>query len=383
MNTATAVSPADYADSPLSRALTQPLLLGLFLPIQNGGWSPSTLARTTDWSFDYNVALTQKAEELGFDLVFGLAQWIGKGGYGGALRYRETTIDPFVTVAALSAVTNRILLISTIHILYGPWHPLHLAKFAASLDHISQGRFGINVVTGYAPREPRMFGMTQIEHDERYARSTEFTNILKRLWEASENVSLEGEYWRLEDAYVSPKPRYGRPILVNATGSPAGFTYAARHSDLVFITSPAGAEIEATIAALPAHVAKLKGRAAEFGRDVRAIINPMIVCRPTEKEARDYHAAILSHADHEAVRNFITHHAVGDSQAWTNHKAEHRILGGNIQIIGSPEQVVDKIIGLKNAGIDGIQLTFFDFAPDLDFFGKAVLPLLKQAGLRN
>lgn len=375
-------TPADHPDSPLSQALKQPLMLGLFLPIQNGGWSPSTLPRTTDWTFDYNAALTRKAEDLGFDLVFGLAQWIGKGGYGGELRYRETTIDPFVTVAALSAVTSRILLISTIHILYGPWHPLHLAKFAASLDHISRGRFGINVVTGYAPREPRMFGTEQIEHDRRYAVSDEFVRILKTLWATDANVTFDGEHWRLADAYVSPRSLYARPVLVNATGSPAGFDFAAKHSDLVFITSPAGAEIDAAIAALPSHVAKLKTRARAFGREVRALINPMIVCRPTEKEAHERHTAIVAAADTEAVQNFVAHHAVGDSQAWRAHKDEHRILGGNIQIIGSPEQVVEKLVALKKTGIDGVQIAFFDFAEDLDYFGEAVLPLLKQAGLR-
>lgn len=383
MNARTTLSPADYPDSPLAQALRQPLLLGLFLPIQNGGWSPSTLPRTTDWTFDYNKALTLKAEELGFDLAFGLAQWVGKNGYGGALKYREQTIDPFVTVAALSSVTTRILLISTIHVLYGPWHPLHLAKFAATLDHISGGRFGINMVTGYAPREPRMFGTTQIEHDERYARADEFIGIVERLWSSTENVTIDGRYWKLEEAFVSPRPRYGRPILVNATGSPAGFAYAARHSDLVFITSPAGAEIEAALAALPAHVGALKASAREAGRDVKAIINPMIVCRPTEREAKDYHAAILAHADTGALQGFLDHQSAGDSRAWLNHKSEQRVLGGNIQIIGSPEQVAEKLLRLRQAGIDGVQLAFFDFQPDLDFFGAAVLPLLKQAGLRH
>jgi hypothetical protein len=78
-----ATSPAEFSDSPLSRVLRQPLILGLFLPVQSGGWSASLLPRTTDWTFDYNAALTKRAEQLGFDLVFGLAQWTSKGGYGG------------------------------------------------------------------------------------------------------------------------------------------------------------------------------------------------------------------------------------------------------------------------------------------------------------
>jgi len=139
-----AAAPTRFPDSPLSRVIRQPLILGLFLPVQSGGWSASLLPRTTDWSFGYNAALTRRAEELGFDLVFGLAQWAGKGGYGGVSKYREDSLDPFIAVTALSTMTERILLISTIHVLFGPWHPLHLAKFGATIDHISGGRWGIN-----------------------------------------------------------------------------------------------------------------------------------------------------------------------------------------------------------------------------------------------
>ena len=75
-------SPADFPDSPYAQALRQPVLLGLFLPIQAGGWSASTLPRTTDWRWPYNRDLVLKAESLGFDLVFALSQWLPKGGYG-------------------------------------------------------------------------------------------------------------------------------------------------------------------------------------------------------------------------------------------------------------------------------------------------------------
>ena len=378
-----AAAPAEFPDSPLSRIVRQPLILGLFLPVQSGGWSASLLSRTTDWTFDYNAALTRRAEELGFDLVFGLAQWASKGGYGGISKYREESLDPFIAVTALSAITQRILLISTIHVLFGPWHPLHLAKFGATIDHISGGRWGINVVTGYSPREARMFGGRQIEHDRRYEMAGEFTDILCRLWGETEDLTLQGKFWSLEKAFVTPKPRYGRPILVNATGSPAGIAYAAKYSDLVFITSPAGHEIDAALTALPAHNRVIKEAGAEYGRELRTIINPMIVCRETDREAQRYHQAILDAADHGAIQGFISHQRTGDAVAWQAHGETHRALGGNIQIIGSPEHVVDKLIGLKRAGCDGIQIAFFDFAPDLEFFGHEVLPLMEQAGLRD
>ena len=378
----TPASPTDYPDSPLARVMKQPMLLGLFLPIQSGGWSPSRLPRSTSWEFDYNARLTQRAEELGFDLVFGLAQWMGKGGTGGTIHFREQSLDPFITATSLAVITQRIILISTIHILYGSWHPLYLAKFGATIDHISHGRWGLNVVTGFVPSEARMFGNEQIAHDTRYVMASEFTEMMKALWASNENLSVEGQYWRLIDAFVTPKPRFGRPLLVNATGSPAGIAYAAKHSDLVFITSPGGGQVDAALAALPKHNDEIKSKAAELEREVKTIINPMIICRSTEQEARAYYDSIVAAADVEAIEGFIGRRLSGDAKGWKTDLGAYRAVGGNMQIVGSPTQIVERFLQLKKAGCDGVQLTFFDFAADLEFFGSEVLPLMKQAGLR-
>ena len=150
-------------------------------------------------------------------------------GQGRLRRYRENFLDPFISTVAIGALTTRIITISTVHILYGHWHPLHLARFAATADHISQGRFGLNIVTGYDQREPLMFGMTRIQHDERYERADEFSSIMEDLWAGEENLTYNGRFYQLEGAYVSPRPAYGRPILVSASASPAGFEYAAEH----------------------------------------------------------------------------------------------------------------------------------------------------------
>lgn len=374
--------PADHPSSPLSRVLVQPLMLGLFLPIQNGGWSASTLPRTTDWTFDYNARLTRTAEGLGFDLVFGLAQWTPRGGHGGQMRYRETSIDSFMTVSALAAVTSRILLISTVHVLYGPWHPLHLAKFGATLDHISGGRWGANIVTGHIPREAAMFGMVRPDHARRYEMADVFATRLQQLWAADDNLTVDGPFWSMQDAFVTPKPRFGRPIIVNATGSVEGIAFAARHSDIVFITSPSGNQMANALASLPAHTAEIRAAASAVGRPLRTIINPMVICRPTEREAIRYRDAIIAAADDAAVEGFDAARRSGDAVAWSQQQRQHRALGGNLHLVGSPEQVVDGFLKLKAAGCDGVQLTFYDFAPDLAFFGEAVLPLMHQAGLR-
>jgi dimethylsulfone monooxygenase len=377
-----APTPLDFPDSPLSRALRQPMMLGLFVPIQAGGWSASTLPRGTTWTFDYNAGLVRQAEAYGFDLAFALSQWLPKGGYGGVLNGRA--LDSFVALGAMAAITWRILLISTVHVLYGPWHPLHFAKFGATLDHISNGRWGVNVVTGHRAVEHEAFGWPRIEHDRRYELASEFVDVVLRLWAETENFSYEGKRWRLGNAFVTPKPRYGRPILVNATGSDAGIDFAARYSDIVFITSPAGSQIENALEALPAHVARIKQAAREQGREIRALINPIVVSRETEAETQAYYRAIVDNFDAAAPVGFGRYDS--DAHAWRGRAQRdgqaQRALGGNIQIIGTPEQVADYILRLKRAGIDGVQLSFFDFQPDLELFGTQVVPLLEQAGLR-
>ncbi len=368
--------------SALAAARENPLMLGLFIPIQSGGWSPSHLPRGIDWRFPYNLRLTKRAEALGFDLVFGQAQWLGCDGYGGKTRYRAESLDAFMVAAGLASATSRIILISTLHILYGPLHPLHIARFGATIDHMAGGRWGLNVVTGFAPEEFTMFGMAPIEHDKRYEMAGEFTEMMETLWRSSGNVTVDGRYWSMKDAFVSPKPRHGRPIMVNAASSPAGLEYAARYADMIFVTSPGGAEIGAALDTLPALIADVKARGRRYGRDVATIVNPMIVCRETEQEARAFFDAIVAEADDEAVDRLFGRMRSGNVASWKGHKRDQRIAGGNIQMVGSPEQIVDWMVRLKATGCDGVQMTFFDFEPELEFFGERVLPLLQQAGLR-
>jgi FMNH2-dependent dimethyl sulfone monooxygenase len=357
------------------------LMLGLFLPLQSGAWSPSTAPRGTAWTFDYNAQCTLKAEALGFDLVFGLAQWMGKGGYGGEMKFREKATDPLMVTAGLAALTTRIMLISTVHILYG-WHPLHLAKFGATIDNMSGGRWGLNVVTGYKPSEFEMFGLDTIEHDKRYEMADEFTTLLERLWLDDDELTFDGAWWRTKNAFVAPKPVNGRCLLVNAASSGAGLEYATRHSDLIFITSPAGADLDKACAALPAHNERIKSLARANGRDIRTIINPHVIARETEAEARAQYQAILDYQDPVAADNFYATFAGGDQSSWKGNTRDQWVIGGNVHIVGTPEQVVDGFQRLADAGCDGVQVNFYDFLPDLDFFGDRVLPLMKQAGLR-
>ena len=120
----------------------------------------------------------------------------------------------------------------------------------------------------------------------------------------------------MKDAFVAPKPVNGTVIMVNAASSGAGLDYAAKHSDLIFVTSPAGANLDRACEALPPHNTKIKALARRHEREVKTIINPHVICRAT------------------ATRS-----------DW--------VIGGNVHVVGSPAQVVDAFVRLHKAGCDG------------------------------
>lgn len=177
-------------------------------------------------------------------------------------------------------------------------------------------------------------------------------------------------------------------MLVNATGSAAGIDFAANYSDLIFITSPSGAHIESALATLPEHIATIKAAACAAGRTIKTLINPTVVSRDTPEEAQAYAQGIVAGRPPAKGTGFGGTNAYdSDAHAWRGradrtHKQALN-LGGNIGIIGSPEQVVEQLVALKETGIDGIQLSFYDLAPDLAYVGERILPLMKQAGLRR
>ena len=381
MSTAPDLAARDGLGS-FERAARQPLMLGLFLPHQSGAWTPSTAPRGTSWTFEYNAELAVRAEEIGFDLVFALATWLGKGGYGGEMAFRGRTLDPFIASAAFAPLTRNVLLISTVHVLYG-WHPLHLAKYGAVIDHISRGRWGLNIVTGYRAVESRMFGFDPIPHDERYAMADEFTTVMKRLWRADEELDFDGRWYRTEGAFVDPKPVHGRPILVSAGSSPAGLDFATSHTDIIFATTATGADPERACESLPERVAGIRRRAEEKGREVRVLVNPHVICRPTVAEAREWRDEILARVDDAALDSFYASFAGGDQASWSAHGRLDWAVGGNIHLVGSPDMIVDWFVRLKAAGVDGVQVNFYDFGPDLERFARTVLPLMREAGLRN
>ena len=133
---------------------------------------------------------------------------------------------------------------------------------------------------------------------------------------------------------------------------------------------------------LPDQTQHIHAMARAEGRQIRTVINPHIICRETEKEVKAVCGAILEGEDPGAVDGLMGTMTRGDQSSWCGHKRDQRIIGGNVHVFGTQEQVTEQLAGLHAAGCDGVQINFFDFAADLEFFGERVIPLLKDAGLR-
>lgn len=368
---------------------TNKLAMGLFLPIMNGGWSPSLESRGTDWTFDYNRECVACADAMGFEFAFGIGQWHRKHGWGGETDYHEVHLDPLITSAALAGAGANLTMISTVNILYS-WHPTQLAKMAATMDHISDGRTGLNIVTGYKSFEFKMFGQAPVERDDRYRIAEKFMDKMLRLWSSDTNVTDTTEPWPMEEAFVTPKPRNGRPLLVNAGASPAGVDFARKYSDILFIGSPAGyaSTVEETIKQMPAYMEDLRGSTARETSPLKYVLNPLVICAPTDREAKRMFDSIADKPDKGAVDGLVKGLFGADHSSWKNTDSDsedfmrRQTVGGNTIIVGSPETVADRLMALHETGVDGVQLSFFDFLPQLDVFDSEVLPLLKRAGYR-
>lgn len=348
--------------------------LGLFgINVSNGG-TLSTLETSFEPSWEHNLALTLEAERMGFEFVIPFGRWRS---FGGETEYNGECMEVYTWAGALAAKTERIALFATSHV--PTVHPLLAAKQGATIDHISHGRWGLNVVCGWFTPEMEMFGLKQIEHDERYRMADEWITVIKRLW-TEQQVEHSGEYYRIWDGYLNPKPvQAPYPAIVNAGASVAGREFSARHADFNFITMDS---IESG-AALSADV---KARAHQKGRDIGVLGYCFMLCRDTEEEAQAALRRILDHTDWKAAENImqvlgIQSDGFGDQ---IRQFGESFAAGwGGYRMVGTPEQIVDQFIALEKAGIEGMAIIWHDYLNEMAYFNDRVMPLLVEAGLRT
>lgn len=352
----------------------QKLKLGLFGINVAFGCTVSNAETNFVPTYEHNVEIAKKADALGMEMLVPVGRWRG---FGGSTDFNGENMEVYTWAAALATQTEQIMLFATSHV--PTVHPILAAKQGATIDHISKGRFGLNIVSGWFTPEMEMFGAKQLEHDERYRRSHEWLEAVKRLW-TEQDFDFDGDFYQIKQGYALPKPvQQPHPVVMNAGASPAGREFSARAADFNFIIIQEHDEA----AALNREV---RAKAASYGRECGVMSYGQVVCRDSEEEAwRDYNY-ILEKGDYEAATNILRVFGVESKTAPEGFRdIQKRLISGwfGYPLVGTAEQIVDKLLALSKLGMDGVLLSWLDYSAGVDQFGEEILPLMKQAGLRN
>ena len=184
----------------------------------SGGSTVTTAPEAWPMTWEGNVRVAQSADRAGFEALLPVGRWRG---YGGPSNFNNRTFESFTWAAGVSAATEKIAVLATVH---APLvHPITAAKQSATVDHISGGRFVLNVVCGWFKNEFEMFGAEWRDHDRRYDYAREWLSLVRRLWSETEPFDIDGEFFQGKALSSEPKPLQGGALpVMNAGSSPTG-----------------------------------------------------------------------------------------------------------------------------------------------------------------
>ncbi|MBP2365605.1 LLM class flavin-dependent oxidoreductase [Pseudonocardia parietis] len=355
----------------------QPLKLGLFGTNCSNGLTISHAETTYEPTWEHTLKVAQKADRLGFEALVPVARWRG---FGSTTNFNGTCFETYTWATGLAAQTENIGIFATSHL--PTVHPIVAAKMAVTADHVSRGRFGLNLVMGWFTPEMEMFGAEQREHDQRYGYGQQWIDFVNKLWTEPGSFDFITNDFHSLDVESYPKPYQApRPALINAGNSKSGIDFSARNVDVNFAAMD-------TVETMNDYTSQLKAMAREdHQREIQTMTFGLVVCRDTEDEAKRDFQHIVDMGDREGANNVMK--VLGmQSQSFASQIESYQerfIAGwGGYPIVGTPEQVADEMLRIHNTGgMNGMIMGMLDYHEEMDYFGDNVMPLLKQAGLRH
>lgn len=336
---------------------------GVFIPIANNGWIISRASQYMP-SFELNKEITLRAEKYGFEFAFSMVKWRG---YGGDIEHWDYALESFTLMSGLAAVTSKINLYASIAI--PTIHPAVLARMAVTIDDISKGRFGINIVTGWNKLEYSQMGLLANEAylSYRYDYATEYVQILKMLWEKG-RATHKGKFFELDDCLCQPKPSREIPIVC-AGQSERGIRFTAEMGKYNFVMGD--------IEGVGALNTCLKEKAREYGREVSTYALFTVIADVTDEKAQAKAQMLVEGADSTAIQNWGGALAT-DKEGGMAKKMQAETFMGIPTIIGSYNTVASYLDQLAaETTADGVLFTFPNFVEDITNFALEVMPLLQ------
>jgi pyrimidine oxygenase len=341
---------------------------GVFLPVANGGWIISSTTPPLDGLWKQNLAASVTADEVGMDFVMSMGKWRG---FGGATNHWGVQMESLTMMAGIAQATKRVKLWATIHPLLQ--NPAVAAKMITTLDHISGGRAGLNIVAGAYRGEFAQMGAwdDSLDHDERYALTEEWTMLVKRLW-SEPSVTHDGRFFHFEDCESNPKPlSQPRPELISAGMSERGFEFAVREADACFIGGRTPDDRRDASR-------RAKAVADKYGKTVKTYAMCTVVYAETDAKAEALVERYREGVDMGAVIEMLKSWGVPPERLTEIARQQGAFMTQTA--VGTPATCADEIEEfITYAELDGLMLIFPDYVEGLKMFGADILPGLRMA----
>ena len=332
---------------------------GYWMPVF-GGWLRNVADERMEASWDYAKRLTMSAERWGYDLTL-----IAELNLNDIKGIAQPALDAWSTAAALAAVTERIELMVAVRPNFH--HPALFAKAAANIDRISGGRLSLNVVSSWWADEARQYGLQFDEHDDRYARTKEWLTVVDGLW-TQEQFSFEGRYYRTQDAICAPKPVKRPTVYAGGESEKAKAMIVAQCDAYVMHGDPVDA-IAPKIADMAARREARGGAPMRYGMAAYAIV------RDSEAEAQRELDRITTVTELPAgYANFdqwLSGTQLERELKLKEYSVSNRGLRPNL--VGTPEQVKQRIADYEGAGLDLLLLQMSPQAEEMERFAVQVM----------